>query len=295
MLVRMRLLGFARAFAVLNSICAVPGVASAYCRTTTVESVSSSCPEICQEQGDPLYWPRRQLSYVLNKRSVPGLSDGLLRALLRSSFDTWLEAECEQMPIDLFINQSAQSSSLEAGPKELEPNPNVIAYISAEAWEEDPLAFAITKIWYSDKTAHILGADMLLNGGMGPFGECPSPVGCQLEKMADLRNVITHEAGHFLGLAHSDDPSSTMWCNAAKGEVQKRSLADDDLRGICAIYGPDVVPGPPASDRTVYSYNALCTVAPWRGGARFSALGLFVVLVLLGLRRRAHVADRPKR
>jgi hypothetical protein len=44
---------------------------------------------------------------------------------------------------------------------------------------------------------------------------------------------VTHEAGHYLGLAHSNDPTSVMsqFYSSAHAE-----LADDDRAGICAAY-----------------------------------------------------------
>jgi hypothetical protein len=53
--------------------------------------------------------------------------------------------------------------------------------------------------------------------------------------------VLTHEAGHFLGLSHSIDNSATMkpvYDPVRDGE-SFRSLAPDDVAGICAIYPPD--------------------------------------------------------
>ena len=53
----------------------------------------------------------------------------------------------------------------------------------------------------------------------------------------DLQSVITHEAGHFLGLAHSEHPQATMHASVAAGETNKRSLHEDDRTGLNALYG----------------------------------------------------------
>jgi MYXO-CTERM domain-containing protein len=52
----------------------------------------------------------------------------------------------------------------------------------------------------------------------------------------DLRNTLTHEVGHFVGLAHARDPAATMDASTQMREVEKRTLAADDVDGVCAIY-----------------------------------------------------------
>lgn len=46
----------------------------------------------------------------------------------------------------------------------------------------------------------------------------------------DLRGVVLHEAGHCAGLGHSDDPNAVM-------RDSRRALTQDDIDGLCAIYG----------------------------------------------------------
>jgi hypothetical protein len=72
----------------------------------------------------------------------------------------------------------------------------------------------------------------------------------------DLQNTVTHEAGHFIGLAHPCEitqaaasangvpvcsggamSSTTMYPSAPLCETRKQSLDADDIDGVCAIYG----------------------------------------------------------
>lgn len=52
----------------------------------------------------------------------------------------------------------------------------------------------------------------------------------------DLQAVLTHELGHVLGLAHSDDPNSLM--SFRGGTAGVRTPKADDRAGIAIIYGP---------------------------------------------------------
>jgi MYXO-CTERM domain-containing protein len=100
----------------------------------------------------------------------------------------------------------------------------------------------------------------------------------------DLQNTATHEAGHFLGLSHSPEPDATMYASAPIGETAKRTLADDDVAGLCELYpagGPPTTCTPsgrivvvPSSGSTS---SGCATASP--GAGLLAALGL-------GLRRR---------
>ncbi len=51
----------------------------------------------------------------------------------------------------------------------------------------------------------------------------------------DPAALITHELGHWLGLAHSPDPFATMYYATLPNGIQA-TLAADDTAGICSIY-----------------------------------------------------------
>lgn len=58
----------------------------------------------------------------------------------------------------------------------------------------------------------------------------------------DLYTVALHEAGHALGLGHTDQPDDVMYPYYRMGKV----LSNDDIAGIQALYGsPDTPPSPP--------------------------------------------------
>ncbi|HEU4383895.1 MAG TPA: matrixin family metalloprotease [Anaeromyxobacteraceae bacterium] len=114
----------------------------------------------------------------------------------------------------------------------------------------DSRVIALTTVSYDAGTGEIVDADMELNawGGSGPsppgfYFTCldppaatcgaPGQSGCI---SVDVRNVVTHEAGHVLGLGHSEVSAATMYPSALSGETAKRTLDPDDVAGLCAIY-----------------------------------------------------------
>ena len=54
----------------------------------------------------------------------------------------------------------------------------------------------------------------------------------------DLQSVVAHEAGHVLGLDHSEFWDATMYGHINAGELDKRDLEPDDVAGLCSIYAP---------------------------------------------------------
>lgn len=52
---------------------------------------------------------------------------------------------------------------------------------------------------------------------------------------SDLQGIMTHELGHAMGLAHSDDPESIMYIPYHSTEYQK-TLREDDINAARALY-----------------------------------------------------------
>jgi MYXO-CTERM domain-containing protein len=127
---------------------------------------------------------------------------------------------------------------------------------------------------------------------------------------ADLDSIVTHEAGHFLGLSHSCDNAATMYANYKLGEVGLRTLEADDVAGICTLFPPGSDKACDPTPRHGFSTECCnprskcegrtepegcCTTAP--GSANSPGhLGLTLLLsgVLLSMARRRR-RERPLR
>jgi hypothetical protein len=85
----------------------------------------------------------------------------------------------------------------------------------------------------------------------------------------DLQSIVTHEAGHFLGMSHSADPLATMRRDYTAGSDSFRDLAPDDVAGICAIYPPDQPA--PCNGNPDRGFSNICGIFP-SGNGGFCAL-----------------------
>jgi hypothetical protein len=84
----------------------------------------------------------------------------------------------------------------------------------------------------------ILEADMAFNSSF-QFSTNTASV----SNLIDLQSVATHEAGHFLGLDHATNVSSTMYWATGYGSIYQRNLSADDIAGISMLYPPATFAG----------------------------------------------------
>jgi len=237
--------------------------ARAFCRSTTAKPTREELESgACVKRGVPTFWRERTLSYSFQSElGSSDMSAARVQDVFRRAFAAWHRTECDGEP---FVVTASVSDATEKTASHVlgRDNVNAIMFQTARRWEEldyDPVAFALTTSWYEPDTGEIFGSDMELNEGRGPYTECPDE-GCDATaRLTDLANVVTHEAGHFLGLSHSGDFDATMFYRAEPGQVDKRELGADDLRGLCEIQEEDhaiepttLAPGPDPG----------CSVAP---------------------------------
>jgi hypothetical protein len=213
--------------------CASP--ARAFCRLTTKMPLPG---DNCSQEGIGLAWQRQCISFSVMARQDPNPPLEQIRNVADSSFQTWNAVQCNSRALGLSLAQTEELGR--CGQPEYnthEPNANTIIFVKDWAARELPEnAFGLTLVWHNPDTGEIYDADMQLNETLGTIticgASCPSG-----SSDVDLQNVMTHEAGHFLGLGHSNVRSATMSASASVGETSKRVLAPDDRQGLCSIYG----------------------------------------------------------
>lgn len=218
--------------------------ASAFCRMTTDDEAQvGNAP--CTGDGVPLEWDSACIQYSIDQRGSIWLSMGDIEDAVTASFDEWQNTTCAGEPPNVVFQMGAPSTCRIPEFNNRGPNVNTVAFLSD--WENqdgepfDPRALAVTIVWFLDD-GQIVDADMVINETLGPYDLCPD-TGCPGGSVTspgpvDLQSIVTHEAGHMLGIGHSDDETATMFAVAPREEVQKRTLAQDDINAICTIYPP---------------------------------------------------------
>jgi hypothetical protein len=168
----------------------------------------------------------------------------ITNAIVSKAFATWEEPVCDPVtggkpnihvenmgPVECDLVQYNSKAA----------NANIVVFRD-QNWPHPsgPHNIALTTVTYDVRSGEIYDADMEIN--TFGFGLTTFDMGVQ----TDLLSVMTHEAGHFLGMTHSLDVTSTMWANYTTGDIGPRTLALDDIAGVCDIYPPVE----PAVDKT---------------------------------------------
>jgi hypothetical protein len=289
-----------------------------------------------------LRWKARSLSFAVNGAGANerpgGCPSDAAAAAIERGFSAWpqMAQACTDVAfvpaettnsrkalrdgqnVVLFRNRSCGSLVPPIPPDHPCHSPEAVEDCSSafDCWDETVEdVIATTSVSYVAGTGEILEADMEINamdsaGTSGFFMTCSDTA-----PATDIQNVVTHEAGHFLGLAHACEDSTTrspavdftvagcpgntnptMFPISPPGELSKRSLELDDVAGVCFLYPrgdaapecPGVLPQPARADRA-----SSCGF----GSAEPGALALLAIAAILPRRRgrRARTcAGRPR-
>lgn len=221
--------------------------ANAYCRTTTcdVDNAEGGCTwddNNCATSGESLYWPDSCGWFGVQKdgSAKRKISYDTLHSAVVNAFGKWSKADCGGGAVPSFALQDTDTLY---GPIECATHEFNKHAANASTWmfKDDGWPYvgttttiALTTLSVDIKTGRILDADVEINSFGTNITTSDTNVG------ADLDSIVTHESGHFLGLAHSAVASSTMFPNYPG--IAIRSLDPDDEEGICAVYPPSAPP-----------------------------------------------------
>lgn len=190
----------------------------------------------------PLFWKSTCVGYSVQRDASRFATLEQATAAAAGAFAAWSGAKCPAAPTmkgeDLGPVACGDAAfNLNAA------NQNVIVFRDS-AWphktaEQQRLnqaspTVALTTVSFNRDTGEILDADIELNTADHKITVTDTPG----TGVFDLESVLTHEAGHFLGIAHSSDAAAVMYFQDEGGSSKHRALGADDNAAACEVYPP---------------------------------------------------------
>lgn len=230
--------------------------ALAFCRTMTVRAPpdydptsTGHCWDGKDDNGNPgvpLFWKNACVSYNMTNPPSKRVSYDDASNAMSIAFTAWTGASCPtegngRSRASIDVRDLGPVNCGEVGHKSRAANQNVVVFRD-DIWDYGPQVLGLTTVVFASDTGEIFGADMEINTkDMEPV-TFDDPVNGRAEVKGkpayDFLSVVTHEAGHFLGVGHSNDKGATMYARYNKGEIHQRVLTPDDVKAICTIYRP---------------------------------------------------------
>ena len=186
----------------------------------------------------PLAWPSSCVSVSVQADGAPTQHidyDAAAGSVTRA-FAAWTNAACTGGPPSITVDVKGP---ITCGTSEYNPNggnANIVVFHEDE-WpypggEDGVLGLTLLRfdplsgdIWDSDIEVNAVGQPLSISSDSVPG-------------TTDLDSLLTHEAGHLLGLGHTLDADATMFPDYKAGVISLRTLAADDIAGICSVYPP---------------------------------------------------------
>lgn len=239
-------------------IALAPAAAQGFCRTANCDSKKVAW-QVCtpaepDDCGTPLFWGNRCVGYTLQEDASSEISLQQAEAVFSDAFNAWAGADCGNgMHPSIQVDYMGTVECNEQEYNKKKANANVIMFRDIVwPYEGTSNVLALTTVTYNLESSEIYDADMEINSH-----DHDLTIGDNAVKF-DLLSIATHEAGHFLGLAHSHSADATMFADYKQSSTELRDLLDDDVKGICAVY-------PPASPRSIecdneprHGFSSLC-------------------------------------
>ncbi len=222
-----------------------PSPAAAFCRTMSTKVSPDFVPSVdrpCWDQGVALYWANRCVGYSLQRDASRQVSYDDVTSSLTAAFTRWASVSCPtkdgsaQVSIDIRYLGPVSCGRVQYNQDPEIGNANVIMFRD-DVWPHNDAnnTLGLTTVTYNPKTGELYDADMEINSAnVKLVTRDPVP-----QDGYDFASILTHETGHFLGMAHSPDTRATMYASYKQGSTTMRYLATDDVAGICTGYPPD--------------------------------------------------------
>jgi hypothetical protein len=189
----------------------------------------------------PIWWRNACVSYDLQRNATRWADYASVVQILDGAFAKWTGSMCSPSSTGETRETRVSISAANLGPLDCDkveyntyggPNHNAIIFRD-DAWPHNDATntLGLTTVTFEPDTGELYDADTEINGTRPLSVGDPVPEGYY-----DLESILTHEMGHFLGLAHSAEANATMFASYNPGSTSMRILKQDDIDGICSIY-----------------------------------------------------------
>ena len=169
------------------------------------------------------------------------------------AFTPWLRADCAGGPPSLEVGTLGPVECAESGFNENARNANILMFRD-DVWPYPGSsdAYALTIVSYDPASGQIVDADIEINSA--DFVITTDGLGTGV----DLQTILTHEAGHFLGLSHvaQTDTEATMRPRWNGVGTDLRTLTPDDEAGVCTLFPPDE--RAPRACQPIHGFGSKC-------------------------------------
>lgn len=207
-------LSIAARFAALAATFAVGVGARAYVPVTT-------------KDGTPVTWTHRCVEVWTHTDLVSELTADEVYSALEQSLAEWSGVDCSWIEGVARGFTCFDHVGLASWPG---PQNELLTRDTEGTWLHPQRVVALTSLSYDPRDGEINDADVELNGEDYRFA-----IDGTLTSY-DLQQTLTHELGHVFGLDHTPVAAATMYALSYAGEISKRTLAPDDIEGICATH-----------------------------------------------------------
>lgn len=166
------------------------------------------------------------VTYRINPSSVPASVGGAnLATITANSFDDWSKASNGKIA---FVRGMDTNVTRQANDGQ-----NVIAWGRVS----DASALAVTYTRYNTATGQVIDNDTIFNKSFAWYWS--SNTDCAYNGVYDAENIMTHELGHWVGLADAytaEYQNNTMYGYGDVTEVKKDTLTTGDINTVLGIY-----------------------------------------------------------
>lgn len=199
---------------------------SGFQRETTDDPTCVEAPGVnCSHQGRPLFWRDMPVIFDVNA-DFSGVSFNTAFGAIDRSFQSWESASGRGIEFESGGGTDRRADGQDGR--------NTVLWRS---FPDNRESFAQSILTFRTDDGELLDVDIELNASFD-WAVLSAGQNDPTDPRVDIQAVVTHEAGHLLGLDHENRFGSdvVMFFRDSVGNTTHRTLTSDDRAGVRTIY-----------------------------------------------------------